>query len=650
MTGNTNKWRKPLAGLAAVATLATMGLVAGTANAAVTVEHDDATINISGDFSNVAAKGESYADVIATSPQANTNHSLLSDYQPAVAGVGSFSGYKVNGKFVPLTGQVKKGDKITVARDFNKTSGVKLHFTYTATDGTPVSLGSVWVAAQELNGSLYATVNPAQLPYDAVDGYKLDFKNSSFGDLTSGAPIRLQEGTKRGDVVDVSLTAAPAYTLTVKTDNTAAITSGMWNAYIDHVVYPGAIADNFNSADGGYVIEVAKGTTYDPASLIADANIILKNSAPAGTKFGIKQFNTGLGAQFTATTEVTGNLDLWPVASQSYTVTFKNGDETFATQDVVEGQTAVKPSTDPSRNDGSVFQDWYQDKNNNGKLDAGEKFNFGTPITGDLTLLAWFANGGSHTVTYKFADGKTADKTETYLAKQDTVRPADPTREGWIFAGWYADENEDGNLNQSEITDATGKDKAFAFGSPIDENVTLIARWLQADDATLEAALRYVDGGDESFNGSKYDGLFTDASFKAYVATYQGVQKKYAQAKNEATAKNEQIPAETFTSLLNELVAAWQKLEFVHEGTLTTADTTVYRLYNSVSGDHFYTQDVVELKRLQKLGLNYTNEGRLFQTSRRPPRPTTAPSLTSPRPPRTTRTSRRPWSTSPSRF
>ncbi|WP_043167875.1 InlB B-repeat-containing protein, partial [Bifidobacterium callitrichos] len=41
MTGNTSKWRAPLAGLASIAMLATMGMVAGTANAATNVTASD---------------------------------------------------------------------------------------------------------------------------------------------------------------------------------------------------------------------------------------------------------------------------------------------------------------------------------------------------------------------------------------------------------------------------------------------------------------------------------------------------------------------------------------------------------------------------------------------------------------------------------
>ena len=612
MTGNTNKWRAPLAGLASLAMVATMGVVASTANAVtVNAPADSQVKDVSSPYSSgTVATGETYADILAKYRTGSLNANLLDGNSTT----GAFGGFKVNDKFTALTGQAKDGDKITFA-NYDRTNGVRLHFV-SAGDAS-LDLGYVWVPVSYNTKTSTVTVNPGQTPYDVADGYKLDLSKatatdgsvSATADLTNGGSFTFSGVDLTGKDLKVTVGATTANLLTFHADAAAGSDA------TPDIVYPGAIADGGSTTDLNLVVEVTPSGKYDPAALLAGTNINFVSSA-----YGIEKFVNGDGSEFTKDTAVTyKNWETWPLVKYAYKVIFKVNGKTYGDpQTVVNGQKAVKPA-DPTATDGSKFQGWYQDADNDGKLDNGESlFNFDTPITsaltdasGELVLTAWWANGGSHTVTYKFADGKTADKTETYLASQKTARPENPTRDGWIFDGWYQDVDNDGVLNAAE-----SKAK-FAFGYTLDGNVTLVARWLQANKATLEAAFDYVDGGDVTFNESTYQSVFTDASFKEYVATYQGVQKKYADAKDAADAKNEEIPADTYNSLLKELVAGWQKLEFVHEGN-QLSNTTVYRLYNAKAGDHFYTQSKSELDLLTnnvKYNFGYSNEGRLFQTA-----------------------------------
>lgn len=67
-----------------------------------------------------------------------------------------------------------------------------------------------------------------------------------------------------------------------------------------------------------------------------------------------------------------------PVAK--HTVAFMNGSTVFATAEVENGSTVSKPQTDPVR-EGHTFEGWYLD---------GELYDFSTPVTDDLTLVAGF--------------------------------------------------------------------------------------------------------------------------------------------------------------------------------------------------------------------------------------------------------------------
>ena len=92
-------------------------------------------------------------------------------------------------------------------------------------------------------------------------------------------------------------------------------------------------------------------------------------------------------------------------------------------QTVVSGRKAVRPA-DPVRT-GYTFAGWYLD---------GEVYDFDTPVTTDLTLTAhWTAN--QYTITFDTAGGSgIAPITQDYGTP--ITAPADPTRNGYTFAGW----------------------------------------------------------------------------------------------------------------------------------------------------------------------------------------------------------------------
>ena len=121
----------------------------------------------------------------------------------------------------------------------------------------------------------------------------------------------------------------------------------------------------------------------------------------------------------------TPNPDGTPV-----TVTYDYGERggIYAKQIVQAGEKAVKPD-DPKVN-GLTFGGWYTDED----CTDGNEYNFTAPVTKGMTLTArWTAN--SYTITFDTNGGsKIASITRDYGTA--IAAPANPTREGYTFAGW----------------------------------------------------------------------------------------------------------------------------------------------------------------------------------------------------------------------
>ncbi|MEQ2401254.1 S-layer homology domain-containing protein [Peptoniphilus hominis (ex Hitch et al. 2025)] len=165
-----------------------------------------------------------------------------------------------------------------------------------------------------------------------------------------------------------------------------------------------------------------------------------------------------------------------PVTKQ-YKVTFNpdNGkDSTFVF--VEDGKNADEPT--PPTKDGFDFVEWQKD---------GVKFEFTTPITADITLKAVWKAKTPTPVTEKFtvkfnSDGGSIVPDQTIDKGSMATNPADPTKDGYIFKGWY-----DGGVE-------------FKFKTtPVTENKNLIARWEAKPIAPVVKVLsiseRYYDNG-----------------------------------------------------------------------------------------------------------------------------------------------------------
>ena len=174
----------------------------------------------------------------------------------------------------------------------------------------------------------------------------------------------------------------------------------------------------------------------------------------------------------------------WTV--NSYTVSFNsNGGSAVDSISANYGSTIDKP-TDPTRS-GYSFSGWFKDSALSNQFTFGSG---GDKITEDTTLHAkWTLI--SYTVSFNSNGGSKVQ--DVIVQEGGTVStPSNPTRTGYVFAGWYKD------LDFSEM---------FTFGvdgDKVTSDITLYARWLDIDVLTAEYALSEVVIGYAKGDNPKY--------------------------------------------------------------------------------------------------------------------------------------------------
>ena len=168
------------------------------------------------------------------------------------------------------------------------------------------------------------------------------------------------------------------------------------------------------------------------------------------------------GRAYAFDTPVTGDITLVADWTRiTHTITFDTGDGTpVASQTVNHGERAVDPGT-PTR-DGYAFTGWLLD---------GEPYDFTTPVTGDVTLVAGWEETPdptpvTHTVTFDMSNGGAPVKV-TVVDGEPVGKPADPTYDGYTFAGWALD------------------GEPYNFDTPVTGDITLTAQWEKQAEYTV---------------------------------------------------------------------------------------------------------------------------------------------------------------------
>lgn len=142
--------------------------------------------------------------------------------------------------------------------------------------------------------------------------------------------------------------------------------------------------------------------------------------------------------------------------TQIYNVTFDTqGGSPVENQAVAVNGNAIEPDPEPTR-PGHAFDGWYTD------VSGTSVYNFDTIVTASLTLYAKWTPI-EYTIIFNALDGSDPDSVQADYGTQLT-QPADPTRDGYTFGGWYTDE---------------GCTTVYDFNAPVTGNLTLYAKWTQ---------------------------------------------------------------------------------------------------------------------------------------------------------------------------
>lgn len=162
------------------------------------------------------------------------------------------------------------------------------------------------------------------------------------------------------------------------------------------------------------------------------------------------------------------NIFLLDLPARSFTVTFITSCGTAPNpQTVQRGGNATEPKL-PDEED-HAFKGWYTDRECITPFDFAQ-----TQINNDITLYAKWVK--RYTVFYK--DGGHGQSTRPADEKVEegkyATRPTDPTEKGWIFKGWYENDDYIGDAFDFEKTQIT-------------HDITLTARWVQAFTVKFDA-------------------------------------------------------------------------------------------------------------------------------------------------------------------
>lgn len=131
-------------------------------------------------------------------------------------------------------------------------------------------------------------------------------------------------------------------------------------------------------------------------------------------------------------------------------------DENEYTTSIREGEKLTIESLSIPSKDGYRIV-LYDDKN--------VEYNLDNPVTTDLTLTAKYVEIKKYTVTFNSNGGTKVDAIKVVEGEQ--VTEPTTTRDGYVFAGWYL-----------------GNEK-YEFTTPVTKDITLKARWNEADKVTV---------------------------------------------------------------------------------------------------------------------------------------------------------------------
>ena len=270
---------------------------------------------------------------------------------------------------------------------------------------------------------------------------------------------------------------------------------------------------------------------YTGESLTPEVTSVVFNGRTLAAEDYTVKYDTDTTNPGTKTVTVTGQRNCYGSVTAEYiiqpvwTVTFDAGDGTISDTfenpaKVTDGETVTAPDEEQISYEGYKFIGWYSNS-----LLVGDPYDFSTPVTADMTLYAKWIQ--LMNVTFVLYDGVDPMVQQVPYGSA-MVKPEDPTREGYDFAGWFIDDNNEWTNFDASIT----KDYTlYAHWTPQVHTVTFDSN---GGTAIPEQTLTYgedalVEPEDPEYNDGtndyRFDGWFTDeectdefTDFDSYIA------------------------------------------------------------------------------------------------------------------------------------
>ncbi|MDO5096982.1 MAG: InlB B-repeat-containing protein [Peptostreptococcaceae bacterium] len=169
---------------------------------------------------------------------------------------------------------------------------------------------------------------------------------------------------------------------------------------------------------------------------------------------------------------------------EEYKVTFHHDNgELDKTVTVLEGRLLEEPQKPKSAFPQYRFHFWSDQK------DGGSPYDFSQPVYKNFDLYARHEKNTSYKVTFDHADGKTPSKVENIWGGEKVAEPSKPTREGFIFNGWFVGENK------------------YNFDAEVESDLTLTAKWDKESTAEAQPPATTPNNSSSVSGGSAQSGI-----------------------------------------------------------------------------------------------------------------------------------------------
>jgi uncharacterized repeat protein (TIGR02543 family) len=204
------------------------------------------------------------------------------------------------------------------------------------------------------------------------------------------------------------------------------------------------------------------------------------------------------GTAYTWPHTLSANITVYAQWTARYTVTFDSNGGSTVTAVTANAGTSVPQPAAPAKN-GFVFDGWFS------AAEGGSLYAWPLALSADVTVYAhWRADGeppsAQYTITFNSNGGSTVTAV-TANAGTPVSQPAAPSKNGFIFSGWFS---------------AASGGTAYTWPHTLSAHVTMHAQWTPTGELSLEGGFNY--GGIPVLkDGVEIAGSFTFAKGTANV-------------------------------------------------------------------------------------------------------------------------------------